>query len=58
MACLLSIRCKLLLLLMVSGLATALAIISIGYIRSDQALSTAVWDQLLAVRETKKAYIE
>jgi len=53
----LSIRSKLLLLLMVSGLAAALAISAIGYIRSDQALRAAVWDQLLAVRETKKADI-
>lgn len=57
MASLLSIRSKLLLLLMVSGLAAALAISSIGYVRSDQALRAAVWDQLLAVRETKKADI-
>lgn len=54
MASMLSIRSKLLLLLMVSGLAAALAISSIGYVRSDQALRAAVWDQLLAVRETKK----
>ena len=57
MASLLSIRSKLLLLLMVSGLAAALAISSIGYVRSDQALRAAVWDQLLAVRETKKGDI-
>ena len=57
MASLLSMRSKLLLLLMVSGLAAALAISSIGYVRSDQALRAAVWDQLLAVRETKKGDI-
>ncbi len=55
MASLLSIRSKLLLLLMISGLAAALAISTIGYTRSDSALRAAVWDQLIAIRETKKA---
>jgi len=57
MASLLSIRSKLLLLLMISGLAAALAISTIGYVRSDAALRSAVWDQLIAIRETKKADI-
>lgn len=55
MASLLSIRSKLLLLLMISGLAAALSISTIGYMRSDSALRAAVWDQLVAIRETKKA---
>lgn len=42
---------------MISGLAAALAISAIGYVRSDAALRAAVWDQLVAIRETKKADI-
>jgi class 3 adenylate cyclase len=58
MANYLSIRSKLLLLLIISGLAAALAISAIGYLRSDSALRAAVWDQLVAIRETKKADIQ
>lgn len=54
----LSIRSKLLLLLIISGLAAALAISVIGYLRSDSALRAAVWDQHVAIRETKKADIQ
>ena len=57
MASLLSIRSKLLVLLMISGLSAALAISTIGYMRSDTALRAAVWDQLVSIRETKKADI-
>jgi class 3 adenylate cyclase len=58
MANYLSIRSKLLLLLIISGLAAALALSVIGYLRSDSALRAAVWDQLVAIRETKKADIQ
>lgn len=58
MANYLSIRSKLLLLLIISGLAAALAISVIGYLRSDSALRAAVWDQLIAIRETKKTDIQ
>jgi hypothetical protein len=57
MANYLSIRSKLLLLLIISGLAAALSLSVIGYLRSDTALRSAVWDQLVAIRETKKADI-
>ncbi len=57
MASLLSIRSKLLVLLMISGLSAALAISTIGYMRSDSALRAAVWDQLVSIRETKKSDI-
>lgn len=42
---------------MISGLSAALAISTIGYMRSDTALRAAVWDQLVSIRETKKADI-
>ncbi|MEY4698020.1 MAG: hypothetical protein RIT14_2448 [Pseudomonadota bacterium] len=58
MASYLSIRSKLLLLLMISGLSAALSLSLIGYIRSDAALRAAVWDQLVAIRQTKKADLE
>lgn len=58
MASYLSIRSKLLLLLIISGLAAALALSAIGYLRSDTALRAAVWDQLVAIREIKKADIQ
>lgn len=58
MASYLSIRSKLLLLLMISGLSAALSLSLIGYIRSDSALRAAVWDQLVAIRQTKKADLE
>lgn len=58
MANYLSIRSKLLLLLIISGLAAALALSVIGYLRSDSALRAAVWDQLVAIRETKKSDIQ
>lgn len=58
MANYLSIRSKLLLLLMISGLAAAFTLSVIGYLRSDSALRAAVWDQLVAIRETKKADLQ
>lgn len=58
MASHLSIRSKLLLLLMISGLSAALALSLIGYVRSDAALRSAVWDQLIAIRQTKKSDLE
>lgn len=50
----LSIRSKLTLLLLLSGLTGALTVSAISYVNADRALRNATWDQLVAMRETKK----
>ena len=50
----LSIRSKLTLLLLLSGLTGALTVGAISFVNADRALRNATWDQLVAMRETKK----
>ena len=49
-----SIRSKLMILLIISGIGGALTISVLSYISADTALRNSTWDQLIATRETKK----
>lgn len=49
-----SIRSKLMILLIASGVGGALALSALGFFSADIALRNATWNQLVATRETKK----
>ena len=50
----LSIRSKLMVLLILSGISGALTISVLSYVHAEQALREATWNQLVATRETKR----
>ncbi len=52
-----SVSSKLLIMLCVSGITAAFAVGSISYFSADQALRSSITDQLISIRETKKADI-
>lgn len=54
----LSIRSKLMVLLVLSGTVGAITIGVIGYVQGERSLTDATWDQLVSIRETKKACFE
>lgn len=54
----LSIRSKLMVLLVASGVVGAITIGVIGYVQGEHALTAATWNQLVSTRETKKACFE
>jgi class 3 adenylate cyclase len=54
----LSIRSKLLILLLLSGIGGSIILGTIGYVSSSNALSDAIYKQLTSIRETRKAEVE